>query len=81
MGETQDVVVRHSTPEAYLERISAQLTPEQIPVHDDELQRTFAGCYTSVVPIKRAMRRAEALLGAAEKWAAVAWWRAGADTM
>ena len=76
--ETADIAVRHSTPEAYLERISAQLPAESIPVFADELQRTFAGCYTSVAPIKRSMRRAEALLGAAEKWAAVAWWRTGA---
>lgn len=77
IGETEDIAVRHSTPEAYLDRITAQLPAEKIPVHDDELQRTFAGCYTSVAPIKRGMRRAEALLGAAEKWAAIAWWRAG----
>ncbi len=78
IAETNDVQVRHSTPEAYLERISGQIPVDTIPVHQDELQRTFAGCYTSVAPIKRGMRRAEAMLGAAEKWAAIAWWRAGA---
>jgi alpha-mannosidase len=77
MTETTDVLVQHSTPEAYLERIKEQLPSESIPVHADELQRTFAGCYTSVAPVKRGMRRAEAMLGAAEKWSAIAWWRAG----
>ena len=77
MDETQDVEVRHSTPEAYLERITKQLDPESIPVHDQELQRTFAGCYTSVSKIKRGMRRSEAALTTAERWATIAWWRAG----
>lgn len=77
IDETKDVDVRHSTPEAYLERITKQLDPESIPVHTGELQRTFAGCYTSVSKIKRAMRRAESMLASAERWAAIAWWRAG----
>lgn len=77
IAETQDVVVQHSTPEAYLDRIMLQVPLDSIPVHANELQRTFAGCYTSVVPIKRGMRRAEALLNMAEKWATVAWWRTG----
>lgn len=77
MAETTDVLVQHSTPEAYLARVKEQLPAEDIPVYDDELQRTFAGCYTSVAPIKRGMRRAEARLNAAEKWSAIAWWRAG----
>lgn len=75
--ETKDVEVRHSTPEAYLARITKQLDPESIPVHAGELQRTLAGCYTSVSKIKRAMRRAESALASAERWAAIAWWRAG----
>ncbi len=77
IAETNDVQVIHSTPEAYLERLTTQLPMESIPVHQDELQRTFAGCYTSVAPIKRAMRHAEAAISSAEKWATVAWWRTG----
>ncbi len=70
-----DIEVRHSTPEAYLERIKANF--EQYPVHKGELQRTLMGCYTSVAPIKREMREGEALLASAEHWAALAWWRYG----
>jgi alpha-mannosidase len=70
-----DVEVRHSTPEAYLERIRADV--ERYPVHKGELQRTLMGCYTSVAPIKREMREGEALLASAERWAVLAWWRYG----
>ncbi len=77
MAETQDVAVRHSTPEAYLERIRGQVSEADVPAHAGELQRTFAGCYTSVARIKRGMRRSEAALASAERWASIAWWRAG----
>lgn len=74
-----DVEVRHSTPEAYLTRIQAQLAAagEPPPVFAGELQRTLAGTYTSVAPIKQALRQSEALLASAERWAAIAWWRLG----
>lgn len=68
-----DVEVRHSTPEAFLERIRP-LIPT-FPVYEGELQRTLSGTYTSVAPIKRQMREGEALLSSAERWAAAAWWR------
>ncbi len=70
-----EVDLRHSTPEAYLERIRANF--DSYPVHKGELQRTLMGCYTSVAPIKREMREGEALLASAERWAALAWWRYG----
>ncbi len=70
------VEIRHSTPEAYLERLRAQ-SGDSFPVKVGELQRTLAGCYTSVAPIKRQMRQSEALLSSAERWAAIAWWRLG----
>ncbi len=70
-----DVEIRHSTPEAYLARIRQQFP--SLPTHPGELQRTFAGTYTSVAPIKRQMREGEALLASAERWAAIAWWRLG----
>jgi len=70
-----DVEVRHSTPEAYLERVQAYA--DDVPVHEGELQRTLAGCYTSIAPIKRQMRKGERLLASAERWAAIAWWRYG----
>jgi len=76
MRETTDVEIRHSTPEAYL----ARLRPSRsYPVHRGDLQRSFAGCYTSMSSIKRAMRRGEALLASAERWSAVAWLECGCD--
>jgi len=70
MGETADVEIRHSTPEAYLARLKP---PSAYPVHRGDLQRSFAGCYISMAPIKRAMRRGEALLASAERWSTLAW--------
>jgi alpha-mannosidase len=70
-----DIELRHSTPEAYLERIRTHR--EEFPVFEGGLQRTFAGTYTSVAPIKRHMRATESLLDSAERWAALAWWRYG----
>jgi len=76
-----DVELRHSTPEAYLARITAQLAAEgeQLPVFEGDLQRTLSGTYTSVILIKQAMRQSEALLASAERWAAIAWWRLGRE--
>ncbi|MEM9955614.1 MAG: glycoside hydrolase family 38 C-terminal domain-containing protein [Chloroflexota bacterium] len=68
-----DVEVRHSTPEAYLQRVKD--TDPDIPVYEGELQRVLSGCYTSVAPLKREMRRIEAMLASAERWSALAWWR------
>jgi alpha-mannosidase len=70
-----DVELRHSTPEAFLRRIAPHR--RKLPVFEDELQRTLAGTYTSVATIKRDMRQTEALLLAAERWSALAWWRHG----
>lgn len=68
-----DIELRHSTPEAFLERIRPHI--DELPVVEGELQRTLSGTYTSVATIKRAMRQSEALLASAERWAAAAWWR------
>jgi alpha-mannosidase len=74
--EITDVEIRHSTPEAYL----AGLNPTKAyPTHKGDLQRSFAGCYTSISPIKRGMRRGEALLRSAESWSAMAWWFRGKE--
>jgi alpha-mannosidase len=75
IAELADVELRHSTPEAYLDRIRPYR--DSLPVFEGGLQRTFAGTYTSVAPIKRHMRATEALLASAERWAALAWWRHG----
>jgi alpha-mannosidase len=47
---------------------------EQLPTVAGELQHHAPGCYTTHSEIKRANRRAENLLGRAEKWCAVADW-------
>jgi len=69
------LIVQHSTPEAYLNRITPNI--EQLPSHEAELQRVFAGAYTSIAPIKRKLRQAESLLASAERWATITWWRYG----
>lgn len=70
-----DVEIRHSTPEAFMERITAQR--KRFPLFAGELQRTLSGTYTSVATIKRAMRETEMLLASAERWSALVWWRFG----
>ncbi len=77
MDELQDsdIEIRHSTPEAYLQRVKE--SDWEIPVFEGELQRVLSGCYTSVAPLKREMRRIESMLASAERWSALAWWRYG----
>lgn len=48
----------------------AEALREQLPVIDHELNYIFSGCYTTQTRIKRANRRAEALLGDTESWLA-----------
>jgi alpha-mannosidase len=66
---TKDVQIRHSTPEGYL---AALKPPAAYPLHKGDLQRSFAGCYTSMAAVKHAMRRGEALLTSAERWSTIA---------
>ncbi len=75
IAKTSDVELRHSTPETFLKRVESQF--EQTPIKSGDLQRTLAGCYTSLAPIKRQMREGEALLASAERWASIVWWRCG----
>ena len=77
MDELQesDVGIRHSTPEAYLQRVKE--SDWDIPSYEGELQRVLTGCYTSVAPLKREMRRIESMIASAERWSALAWWRYG----
>jgi alpha-mannosidase len=75
--KNSDVEMRHSTPEAYLSRVKH--SGYQAPVFDGEIQRVFAGSYTSVAPIKRRMRQVEAAMYSAECWASIAWWRYGIE--
>ena len=48
----------------------AESVREQLPVIDHELNYIFNGCYTTQTRIKRANRKAEALLDDAERWLA-----------
>ncbi|NJL94123.1 MAG: hypothetical protein HC915_10555 [Anaerolineae bacterium] len=73
--EASDLEIRHSTPEAYLERVTTLNYPA--PEYHGDIQRVLAGTYTSIAPIKRQQRQAEAWLASAERWAALAWWRYG----
>ena len=48
----------------------AESVRDKLPLIDRELNFVFAGCYTTQTRIKRANRKAEAILGDAEKWLA-----------
>ncbi|UCH34392.1 MAG: alpha-mannosidase [Armatimonadota bacterium] len=76
MAQHTEVEIRHSTPEAYLARLKPA---SAYPLRKGDLQRSFAGCYTSMAPVKRAMRRGEALLTSAERWSAIAWRERGRE--
>ena len=49
----------------------AESVREKLPLIDHELNFVFAGCYTTQTRIKRANRRAEAILGDSETWLAL----------
>ena len=65
--------LRHSTTDDLLADL--QKHRHRAPLYDGDLQRTMPGCYTSAMRIKQQNRRAEGLALAAERWAALAWWR------
>lgn len=69
--------VKHSTPQAYLDAVKPLW--DELPVVEGDLQRCFAGCYTSVSRIKRSHRRTEGVIAQAERYAALAWRRLGTD--
>jgi alpha-mannosidase len=72
-----DYEIRHSTPEGFLKGIRPNI--DTLPVYSGALQRTHSGTYTSVAPIKRAIRECEALMASAESESTIAWWRNQAD--
>jgi alpha-mannosidase len=57
--------IRHSTPEAYFDELSAQDTP--LPEHHGDLNRWAVGCYTSQARLKQKHRRLENELYMTEK--------------
>ncbi|MDQ4035320.1 MAG: alpha-mannosidase [Chloroflexota bacterium] len=61
--------LRHSWPSAFFEEVAGA---DGVPVVRDELQHHAVGCYAAVSGIKRWNRRAEELLGSAERWSAIA---------
>lgn len=71
MAERSDVVIRHSTPEAYFAELRTRR--ESLPVHRRDLNPWGVGCYTSMIRLKQKHRRLENELFATEKMATAAW--------
>lgn len=67
------VQVRHSSLEKYASTINKYNS--NLPIKKGELQRTLAGTYTSIAPIKRLIRETESLISSAERWSAISYWR------
>ena len=68
--ETEEVDIRHSTPEAYFGAIQDRIL--DLPVHREDLNPWATGCYTSMVRVKQGVRRLENELFATEKMATAA---------
>lgn len=71
IAKTKDARIIHSTPENYFSEISR--IREDLPVHADDINPVFPGCYTSQIRIKQKHRELENELFATEKMAASAW--------
>ncbi len=67
--------IGHSSLEAYWQALPRDLSA--LPVVEGELQKCMTGCYTSVIGTKQRNRRGEGLVLAAERYAALAWWKLG----
>ena len=63
----------HSTPDTYFDQFKKKR--DELPLIESELQRASPGCYTSMTRVKHAHREAEGMMAAAERMAAIAWWR------
>ncbi len=61
----------HSVPETYFKEIAR--AKENLPVHADDINPVFPGCYTSQIRIKQKHRELENELFSTEKMAAAAW--------
>ena len=69
----KQVELCHSSLEKYASTINK--SNSHLPIHRGELQRTLAGTYTSIAPIKRLLRDTESLITSAERWSAISYWR------
>lgn len=67
MAEEKDVLLLHSTPEAYFREMRPRAA--ELPVVKKSLQNAFVGCYTSQIRVKQAHRVLENELITAEKMA------------
>jgi alpha-mannosidase len=61
----------HSTPESYFAEIKK--IREELPIHVDDINPVFPGCYTSQIRIKQKHRELENELFATEKMVSAAW--------
>jgi alpha-mannosidase len=69
--DTQDAHIFHSTPEQYFAEMKKMRA--DLPVHAEDINPVFPGCYTSQIRIKQKHRGLENELFATEKMAASAW--------
>lgn len=65
--------IQHSGFDEWLE--TAREEAADAPIHQGEIQKCLPGCYTSAIKTKLLNRKAEGLALAAERWAAIAWWK------
>jgi alpha-mannosidase len=77
MKKEKRVRIIHSTPDRFYAALSR--TAKNVPVFEDDLQRVFTGCYTSLSRIKRAAQKSLGGLVQAEALKAATWWRYGQE--
>ncbi|MBU8902768.1 MAG: hypothetical protein KOO69_08510, partial [Victivallales bacterium] len=68
--ETNDIRIKHSTPEEYFENITK--SEKKLPLHENDLNPWAIGCYTSQILIKQKHRLLENGIYALEKMASTA---------
>lgn len=71
MDNEKNSNIIHSTPENYFAEIKK--IREELPVHVDDINPVFPGCYTSQIRIKQKHRELENELFATEKMVSAAW--------
>jgi len=71
MEKEKNTDLIHSTPENYFAEIKKK--KDGLPVHEDDINPVFPGCYTSQIRIKQKHRELENELFATEKMVTSAW--------